>query len=406
VNLPILIAWRYVRRPTDRLVSAAGLTSLLGLVIGVMALVIAMALMTGYRLDLERKLLGGNAEIFLYPVRGEIDDLPSVLTRVRAVEGVAEASPVIFQHGLISSESVPSGEQITLKGIEPSRTKHSAVLRRILGTHDGFARDGEPGVAVGESLAKRLQLEEGSPVTITVPSRSSGTFLPRAATFVVSSVYRTGFHQFDSAWIFLDIEDARALTNMGETANLVEFHLVPAADLEGVATAVARVTSNEFAVVTWKDMNQQLFSLLKLQQFALFIVLGLIVFVSMFNIVSTLVMTVHEKRQEIGILGSMGATPGFVRRVFVSYGMIVGFAGTLTGLLFGSLICWILTRYELVSFGPEIAEVYFVSSIPFVTKPFDLGVIAAFTMTISLLAILVPSFRASRLTPIDALRHE
>jgi lipoprotein-releasing system permease protein len=153
-------------------------------------------------------------------------------------------------------------------------------------------------------------------------------------------------------------------------------------------------------------MNQQLFSLLKLQQVALFIVLGLIVFVSMFNIVSTLVMTVHEKRQEIGILGSMGATPRLVRRVFVGYGLIVGSAGTLTGLTLGSIICWILTRWELISFGPEIAEVYFVSSIPFVTRPFDLGVIAAFTMTISLLASLLPSFRASRLTPVDALRHE
>ena len=165
-------------------------------------------------------------------------------------------------------------------------------------------------------------------------------------------------------------------------------------------------TAHEFAVVTWREMNQQLFSLLKLQQFALFIVLGLIVFVSMFNIVSTLVMTVHEKRQEIGILGSMGATPGFVRRVFVSYGLIVGAAGTLAGLTLGTLVCWILTRYELISFGPEIAEVYFVSSIPFIPRLFDLAVIAGFTLTISFLASLLPSIRASRLTPVDALRHE
>lgn len=405
MNLPVLIAWRYVRRPTDRLVSAAGLTSLLGLVIGVMALVIAMALMTGYRLDLERKLLGGNAEIFLYPPGGEIEDLAGTLSAVRALEGVAEASPVVFQHGLISSESSPSGEQITLKGIEADRAAHSDVIRRILGDRDGFRHDGEPGVAVGENLAKRLQLEEGMPVTIAVPSRA-GTFLPRASTFVVTSVYRTGFHQFDSAWIFLDIDDARSLTGLTESANLVEFHLEPGTDLDAAAARISRATANQFAVVTWKEMNQQLFSLLEMQQFALFLVLGLIVFVSMFNIVSTLVMTVHEKRQEIGILGSMGATAGFVRRVFVSYGLIVGTAGTLTGLTLGSVVCWILTRYELVSFGPEIAEVYFVSSIPFVTTPFDLGVIAAFTMTISLVASFVPSLRASRLAPIDALRHE
>lgn len=406
MSLPVLIAWRYVRRPSDRLISAAGLTSLLGLVIGVMALVIAMALMTGYRLDLERKLLGGNAEIFVYPAGGEIDDLAGVLLSIRAVDGVAEASPVVFQYGLISSEQVPSGEQITLKGIEPSRAEHSAILRRILGDKASFEHQGEPGIAVGENLARRLHLEPGSPVTLTVPSRSSGTFLPRAASFAVSRVYRTGFHQFDSIWIFLDIEDARALTGLSGTANLLEIHLDPGTDLDRTAATISRATSGRFAVVTWKEMNQQLFSLLKLQQFALFIVLGLIVFVSMFNIVSTLIMTVHEKRQEIGILGSMGATPGFVRGVFVSYGLIVGLAGTLTGLAAGSLVCWILTRWELVSFGPEIAEVYFVSSIPFVTTMADLGIIGAFALTISLVASLVPSFRASRLTPIDALRHE
>ncbi len=406
MNLPLLIAWRYVRRPTDRLVSAAGMTSLIGLVIGVMALVIAMALMTGYRLDLQRKLLGGNAEIFVYPPGGEIDDLAGVLTEIRGLTGVADASPVIFQYGLISSEAVPSGEQITLKGIEPSRARHSAVISRIVGNRGSFRNDGDPGVAVGQNLAERLKLEEGSPITLTVPSRASGTFLPRASTFAVSNVYRTGFHQFDSAWMFLDIEDARTLTGLSGTANLIEIHLTPEADVDMVARTITLTTESRFAVVTWKDMNQQLFSLLKLQQFALFIVLGLIVFVSMFNIVSTLVMTVHEKRQEIGTLGSLGATPRFVRSVFLSYGLVVGAAGTLTGLTVGSLICWILTRYELISFGPEIAEVYFVSSIPFVTKPFDLGVIAAFTMTVSLLASLVPAYRASKLTPVDALRHE
>jgi lipoprotein-releasing system permease protein len=146
--------------------------------------------------------------------------------------------------------------------------------------------------------------------------------------------------------------------------------------------------------------------MLQVQQLVLFIVIGLIVFVSTFNIVSTLIMTVHEKRREIGILSSMGADKKMIRRIFLWYGTLVGLVGTLTGLLLGVLVCWIITRYELVSFPPEIAEVYFVSSIPFVTRPVDLSVIAAFSVLVAFTATVLPSLRAARLNPIEALRHE
>ena len=138
----------------------------------------------------------------------------------------------------------------------------------------------------------------------------------------------------------------------------------------------------------------------------LFIVIGLIVFVSTFNIVSTLIMTVQEKRKEIGILASMGAESKMVRRIFVWYGTIVGVAGTVAGVLLGTLVCWVITRYELISFPPEIAEVYFVSSIPFVTRPVDLAIIASFSIAVSFFATILPSMRAARLNPVEALRYE
>ncbi|HXA17503.1 MAG TPA: ABC transporter permease [Thermoanaerobaculia bacterium] len=407
MNLSRQIAWRYLRRPTDRLVSAVGFVSVLGLVIGVMALVISMALMTGYRGDLQRKLLGGNAEIFVYSVGGPIADTDRLVSLVRGAPGVAEAAPVLFKNALVTTERISTGTEVMLKGIEPKRGKDSPMIAKIVGSGSGFdSAEGERGVAIGRYLAKKLGVTKGQSISITVPVEDSGSFLPRSASFVVTNVFDTGFYEFDARWLFIDLREAEALLNAPGAANLLEVKLVPGADLDLVARSIDARTDHRYAISDWRDMNRQLFSMLKIQQLVLFIVIGLIVFVSTFNIVSTLIMTVHEKRKEIGILSSMGAESGTVSRIFVWYGTMVGLLGTATGMLLGVVICWVITRYNLVSFPPEIAQVYFVSSIPFVTRPIDLGIIAAFSLIVSFGATILPSLRAARLNPVEALRHE
>jgi lipoprotein-releasing system permease protein len=407
MNLSRQIAWRYLRRPTDRLVSAVGFVSVLGLVIGVMALVISMALMTGYRGDLQRKLLGGNAEIFVYSVGGPITDTNRLVSLVRGTPDVAEAAPVLFKNALITTERSSTGTETMLKGIEAARAQDSPMIAKIVGPQRTFnTAEGERGVAIGRYLATKLGVTKGQSISITVPAEDSGSFMPRTGSFVVTNVFDTGFYEFDARWLFIDLREAESLLNAPGSANLLEVKLVPGADLDDVARAVDARTDHRYAISDWRDMNRQLFSMLKIQQLVLFIVIGLIVFVSTFNIVSTLIMTVHEKRKEIGILSSMGAESGTVSRIFVWYGTMVGLLGTATGMLLGVVICWVITRYNLVSFPPEIAQVYFVSSIPFVTRPIDLAIIAAFSLIVSFGATILPSLRAARLNPVEALRHE
>ena len=407
MNLASVIAWRYLRRPTDALISAVGLVSVLGLVIGVMALVISMALMTGYRRDLQTKLLGGNAEVFVYSIGEPMEDTSELLRIVRETPGVAEASPVLYQHGVVTTETNTTGSEVMLKGIEPSRAANSPMLAKIVGTPARFeTANGETGVAVGRYLATKLGVQKGSSLSVTVPSNGGEGFLPRTASFVVTNVFETGFYEFDARWLFIDLADAQRLTGQRTLANLVEVRLQPDTPVDDVVHGIEQRTQHRYAVSDWREMNKQLFSMLKLQQLVLFIIIGLIVFVSTFNIVSTLIMTVHEKRKEIGMLTSMGAERRLIRDVFLTYGALVGCVGTFTGMFLGVIICWLITRFHLVSFPPDIAEVYFVSSIPFVTRPMDLFVIGAFALLVSFAATIVPSLRAARLNPVDALRHE
>jgi lipoprotein-releasing system permease protein len=407
MNLSRQIAWRYLRRPTDRLVSAVGFVSVLGLVIGVMALVISMALMTGYRGDLQKKLLGGNAEIFVYSVGGPIADTSRLVAAVRGTAGVAEAAPVLFKSALVTTEQSSTGTETMLKGIEPGRAANSPMLAKIIGPRRSFeTAAGEHGVAIGRYLATKLGVGRGQSISITVPVEDGGSFLPRTASFVVTNVFDTGFYEFDARWLFIDLHEAEVLLNAPGAANLLEVKLQPGADLDRVSHDIDSRTEHHYAISDWRDMNRQLFSMLKIQQLVLFIVIGLIVFVSTFNIVSTLIMTVHEKRKEIGILSSMGAESGTVSRIFVWYGTMVGFLGTATGMLIGVVVCRLITRFNLVSFPPEIAQVYFVSSIPFITRPIDLAVIAGFSLIVSFGATILPSLRAARLNPVEALRHE
>jgi lipoprotein-releasing system permease protein len=411
--LELDVALRYLKSRPSRLVSSVSLLSIAGIAVGVAALVVAMGLLSGYRTEIREKLIGANAPVVVFPLIPGGDPDPSGLEkRIAAVPGVQATAPVIYQTGVAASAATPDGVDAVLKGVDPAAERRVSDLdvyvphpERVL---TRGAPDVLPGVAIGAELAAKLDVREGDPITLAVADASGGVgrFAPRTGRFRVARIFRTNFSEYDTEWVFLDREELRRLARMEGRANVVEVRLESLAETEAASAAIGRAAGNGYSVSDWRSMNGGLFAALAIQQTTLFLVIGLIVAVSTFNVVATLVMTVQEKKRDIGVLTTLGAEPRFFSRVFLALGALLGGAGVLSGVLFGVLVCWVMTRFRLLSFPPGVAEIYFVSYIPFLVRARDLAAIVGFSALAILLASWLPARRAASIDIADALRYE
>jgi lipoprotein-releasing system permease protein len=410
-SLPLEVAVRYLKSRPSKLVSSVSLLSIAGIALGVAALVIAMGLLSGYRTEIREKLIGANAEVVLFPMVAGGDANPAAVAgRLAKVPRVRAVAPVIYQQGVAASAATPDGADAVLKGIDTAAERRVSELDAYLPDADRAIAPGTAGVlasaAIGYELARRLDVRQGDPITLSVADASGGHIAPRTARFTVGRVFRTNFAEYDSEWVFLDREELRRLSRMPGQANVIEVKLDSTRDTEAASAAIGAAAGNGYSVSDWRSMNGGLFSALAIQQTTLFLVIGLIVAVSTFNIVATLVMTVQEKKRDIGVLTALGAEPGFFPKIFLALGALLGGAGVLAGVLFGTLVCWVMTRFRLLSFPPGVAEIYFVSYIPFLVRLRDIAAIVGFAAIAILAASWVPARRASRIDVADALRYE
>ena len=412
-SLPLEVAVRYLKARPSKLVSSVSLLSIGGIAVGVAALVVAMGLLSGYRTEIREKLIGANAPIVVFPlIPGGDPDPAGLEKRVAAVPGVKAIAAVIYQTGVAASAKTPDGADAVLKGIDPAAERRVSDINAYLpDVERAITRgtpDSPPGVAIGVELASRLDVREGDPITLSVADASGGTgrFMPRTGRFRVARIFRTNFSEYDTEWVFVNREEVRKLTKMEGQANVVEVALESLLDTETVAEGIRRAAGPTYSVSDWRAMNGGLFAALAIQQTTLFLVIGLIVAVSTFNVVATLVMTVQEKKRDIGVLTTLGAEPGFFSRVFLALGALLGGTGVLAGVIFGVAVCWVMTRFRLLSFPPGVAEIYFVSYIPFLVRWRDLAAIVGFSALAILIAAWFPARRAASLDIAEALRYE
>lgn len=377
-----------------------------------MALVIAMALLSGYRDEIQGKLIGANADVVVFPLTSSgIADPEGLAAKLRGFPRVRAVAPVIYWQGTAASEAEPDGASAIVKGVDPEREGAVAPLGRVLeGGSRLFAPDaaGRPGCAIGADLAERLRLRVGETVVLSVPdmARPRTRFALRRGVFRVARVFRTNFFEYDSEWVFVARSAARALARFPSPANVLEVKL-DTIDRTPEATARVRDLLGEgYSVTDWRSLNGSLFSALTVQKITLFLVIGLIVAVSTFTIVATLVMNVQEKKRDIGVLSALGAPPGLASAAFLRLGMLLGGSGVALGLGAGAAVCAVLTRFRLVRFPPDVAEIYFVSFVPFEVRARDVATIAAFSFAVIALAAWLPARRAARIEVAEALRYE
>jgi lipoprotein-releasing system permease protein len=407
------VALAYLKARSSRLISAVSVLSIAGIGLGVAALVVAMGLLSGYRGEIRENLIGANAEVVLFPLSTAAESDPGTAARrVAKIPRVRATAPVIYQTGLASSSATPDGTGVVLKGIDPASERRVSKLDAYLPDAENVLTRGSAGspagVAIGIELARLLDVHDGETIILSVPDATGGgsALLPRSAPFRVSRIFRTNFYESDSELVFVDREVLRRLARIEGQANVIEIKLDTIRNTESAARAIAAAAGKEFSVTDWRSLNSGLFSALAIQQITLFFVIGLIVGVSTFNIVATLVMTVQEKKRDIGVLTALGAEPNFFRRVFLSLGALLGGAGVVAGIAFGVLVCWVMTTFRLLRFPPGVAEIYFVSFIPFRVRMIDLASIVGFSAIVIFLASWIPARRAGRIDIAEALRYE
>lgn len=412
----LFLALRYLKaRRKQAFTSVVTGVSVLGVAVGVAALIIALALLTGFQEDIQSKIIGANAHVFIYDLgSGPIDEYGDVAATAGQVSGVVAAAPAIYQSAMLVGEV--QSTFINLKGIEPAAERATTdLLDRIVegsaeGLHEPAAgagrEDRHPGIAIGRDLAERLLARVGDRVRLMVASpyilTPMGTGV-RTRTFRVVGIFETGMYEYDNTWGLIGLEEAQQLFEMGDVASWVQ---VRVEDIYATGTVMERlgeVLGTGYYLMDWQQMNQLFFSALKLERLALFVVISLIVMVAALNIVATLVLMVMEKQRDIGILVSMGATRRGVLWTFIVQGLAIGITGTLVGCVLGIGTSVVADHYRLVRL-PE--QVYYLSHLPFTVRPLDFSLVALTAVVVSFLATLYPAWRASRLDPVEALRYE
>jgi lipoprotein-releasing system permease protein len=412
------IGLRYLKaKRKQTFISIITVISIAGVVVGVMALIVVLAVMSGFEKTLKEKILGTQAHlVVLEATQGGMDGYEEVMRKVEEVKGVVSAAPFIVSQVMLSSESNVFG--VVLKGIDPDRVGKVTELATNLkaGRLEDLkkSKEGEPpGIILGVELSKHLSVSLNDDIQVISPlgTMTPMGMMPKMKRFRVEGIFYSGMYEFDNTMAYVSIKSAQKFFGMGDRVSGIEIKTNDIYNVRKIGTEIRRKLGFPFWTKDWMEMNRNLFSALRLEKIAMFIILILIVLVAAFNIISTLIMVVMEKNKDIAILKSMGAPSRSILKIFIIEGGVIGVVGTILGTILGLGAAFNLEKItgfveNLFGFKILSSDVYYIDKLPSQVNPFDVAMIVMTAILISLLATLYPSWRASKLDPAEALRYE
>ena len=410
------IGLRYLKaKRKQTFISIITIISISGFAIGVFALIVVLAVMSGFEKTLRQKILGTQAHLVVLKANQEgMDQYEEVVKEVEQVKGVASATPFISTQVMLSSESSVFG--VVLYGIDPDRVGKVIELAHNMkaGSLQDLKPDGEsPGIILGAELAKRLGVSINDPIQVISPlgTMTPMGMMPKMKRFRVAGIFYSGMYEFDNTLAYISISSAQTFLNMDSRVTGIEIKTDDIYKVKKIGKEIRQKLGFPFWTRDWMEMNRNLFSAMKLEKVAMFIILVLIVLVAAFNIISTLIMVVMEKNKDIAILKSMGAPSSGILRIFIIEGGVIGVVGTFIGTVIGLVTALNLEKVSgfvenLFGFKILPSDVYYIDKLPSQVNPTDVAMIVITAILISLLATLYPSWRASRLDPAEGLRYE
>ena len=405
MNFELFVARRYLTaKRKQAFISVITFISTLGITIGVMALIIAIALITGFQDDVQDKILGSTAHLMVQHYLGEgLEDYPQLMERINTDEEVVSVSPIVYDYVLLTGPYKTSPGVI--RGIDFDLEMESTEWLQDMQGSLPEPDEKMPGILLGQDLALNTGAGIGDPVSVITPSfRLSPTALiPRQKRFMVTGIFQTGLYEFDNTTALVSLETAQNLFRLENKISLLQIRISDIFQAEKVADRIRNILPAETYVTTWMEMNKPLFSALKLEKQLLFLTITLIVIVAALNIVATLILMVMDKTREIGILIAMGATAKNIRKIFFFQGALIGIIGTAAGTILGLFWNWLANTFQLIKVPVDI---YHIAYVPFRLKFLDLALIIGVALLISFLSTLFPSHRASKVDPVVALKYE